>query len=178
MMPYCEVLNFQIFLHKCQPTRKPEVLKNCVAFILYKHGNIQCNLFKYMISFNNRYPTFFNNTAGSTSSTIPLNFVHLYLQKDNNTHPQSIFEDVFHMYLRNKHFLESHLPHEIPLGLYSNLHSWRVHLHTTLIVRLLQITHDTSFDDIFKTAFLLNGTPTTNIHPPPPHPGTHINSPT
>lgn len=53
--------------------------------------------------------------------------------------------------------LSGALPHKIPLGVDRNLQNWGVHLHTSLMARLLQITHDTSSDDIFKTAFLLNG---------------------
>lgn len=64
------------------------------------------------------------------------------------------------------------LPHGIPKGLNCSLQGWGggvegggVHLHTSLMVRLLQITHDTSSDDIFQPPPCWMSSPAPLYHP-------------
>lgn len=55
-----------------------------------------------------------------------------------------------------------------------------VHFHTSLMVRQLQITHDTFSDDIFQhpPCWMALPPPPSTIHPlPTSYPNTHINSP-
>ena len=77
--------------------------------------------------------------------------------------------------------LGSVLPHTVPQGLDCSFKDWGrhwdrgVHLHTSLMARLLQITHDTSSDDIFQPPSCWMASlhplplPSIHQHPTPTH---------
>lgn len=116
-----------------------------------------------------------------------------FIPCQSSAHTCSIYQYIFPIHLGNKPVLESRFLQTFS-PTWDSLRTklqfarlrWRrggggVHLHTSLMVRLLQITHDTSSDDIFQPlpCWMASPPPPSSIHPPAPTPcpNTHINSP-